>query len=422
MAEASLGARAQWRALDSAQRNVVAASFLGWMLDAFDYFLLVFVVHDIAQEFGASVVDVTLAMLLTLAMRPLGALIFGILADRYGRRPILMIDIVLYSAVELASAFAPSLAVLLVLRALYGVAMGGEWGVGASLTMESIPAKSRGLVSGLLQEGYAAGYLLAALAFFALYPLIGWRGMFMVGAAPALLVLFIRARVPESPVWQAGVRAGVHKAGRIWHAIAGNWRRFLYAIVLMTAFNFFSHGTQDLYPTFLREQRGLSSDTVGLIAVVYNVGALIGGIFFGTLSQRLGRRRTIVLAALLAIPMVPLWAFSATPVLIAVGAFLIQFMVQGAWGVVPAHLNELSPPTVRGTFPGFTYQLGNLLAAGNATFQAQIAAHHGGNYAIALAGTAIIVALVLAVFAGFGPEAREISFDETAGEEAAPSG
>lgn len=405
----SLSLPAQWRTLNSAQRDVVVACFLGWMLDAFDFFLLVFVVHDIAREFGTDVKRVTFALLLTLAMRPLGALLFGVLADRYGRRPVLMVDVLLYSVIAFSAAFSPSLGVLIALRALYGVAMGGEWGVGASLTMESIPPQSRGAVSGLLQEGYAAGYLLAALAFGLLHQSIGWRGMFMLGAVPALLILFIRAKVPESPAWREGTQGG-HRPERIWSAIAGNWRRFLFAIVLMTAFNFLSHGTQDLYPTFLRVQRELGDHTVGLIAVVYNIGALAGGILFGALSQRIGRRRAITIAALLVIPMVPLWAFSTTPVLLGVGAFLIQFMVQGAWGVVPAHLNEISPPGVRGTFPGFTYQLGNLLAAGNATIQAAIAENYGGNYAIAMAATAVVVAVIVATCAAFGPEARDVSF------------
>lgn len=405
---------AQWRTLNAAQRNVVVACFLGWMLDAFDFFLLVFVVHDIAKEFGTDVKRVTLALLLTLAMRPLGALLFGVLADRYGRRPVLMADVLLYSLIAFSAAFSPSLGVLIVLRALYGVAMGGEWGVGASLTMESIPPQSRGAVSGLLQEGYAAGYLVAALAFGLLHESIGWRGMFMLGVLPALLILFIRAKVPESPAWREGAQGG-QKPERIWAAIIANWRRFLFAIVLMTAFNFLSHGTQDLYPTFLRIQRELNDHTVGLIAVIYNVGALAGGILFGALSQRIGRRRAITIAALLVIPMVPLWAFSTTPALLALGAFLVQFMVQGAWGVVPAHLNEISPPSVRGTFPGFTYQLGNLLAAGNATIQAAVAEHYGGNYAIALAGTAVIVAVLVAVCAALGPEARDVSFTAQAG-------
>ena len=394
--------------LTGAQRKVVAASFLGWTLDAFDFFILVFVLKDVALEFGTDVKTVTVAILLTLAMRPVGALLFGLAADHFGRRPTLMVNVLLYSVIELASGFAPSLTALLVLRALYGVAMGGEWGVGASLAMETIPEKSRGIISGLLQAGYPTGYLLASIVFFALYPLIGWRGMFMVGALPALLVLYIRRHVKESPAFLA--RQHSSSRSGIVHAIRGNVGLFVWAVVLMTAFNFFSHGTQDIYPTFLEVQRGLSSHTVGAIAVVYNIGAIIGGLTFGAFSERIGRRRAIVIAALIALPVIPLWVYASSAIWLAAGAFLMQFAVQGAWGVVPAHLNELSPDAVRGTFPGFTYQLGNLLASANATIQVGIAEHFGGDYAFALAAVLVVVAVAVALLAGFGAEAKGVRF------------
>jgi SHS family lactate transporter-like MFS transporter len=313
----------------SEQKHVVAASFLGWSLDAFDFFLLVFVLKDIAAEFQTDISDVTLAILLTLAMRPIGAFIFGRAADRWGRRPVLMIDILLYSILEFASGFAPSLTVLIILRALYGVAMGGEWGVGASLTMETIPPHARGFVSGLLQSGYPAGYFMASIVYGVLFPYIGWRGMFMVGVIPALLVLYIRRNVPESPSWSK--EAAVER-GSTLTVLKSNWRLGIYAVVLMTAFNFFSHGTQDLYPTFLQVEHELSPHVVGIIAVIYNIGAICGGILFGTLSERFGRRRCIIIAALLSLPVIPLWAFSDSPALLAIGAFLMQFTVQGAWG------------------------------------------------------------------------------------------
>ena len=404
------------RTLNHEQRSAVLASFLGWTLDAFDFFILVFVIKDIAHDFGTEVADVTFAILLTLAMRPIGALVFGMLADRYGRRPTLMADIVFYSLMELLSAFAPSLGVLLVLRALYGIAMGGEWGVGASLTMESVPPQARGLVSGILQEGYAVGYLLAAAVFGLFYNYIGWRGMFIVGFVPALLVLYIRIHVRESPAWESrrsaetAAAGGNGSAGSIWRAIRGHWQLFIYVTLLMTAFNFFSHGTQDLYPTFLEVQHHLSAHEVGIIAVIYNIGALLGGILFGAYSERIGRRRAIVIAALLSLPVIPLWALSSNVMMLAAGAFLMQFMVQGAWGVVPAHLNELSPDEVRGTFPGFTYQLGNLLASANATIQAKIAAAHGGHYGLALAIVAAVVAIAVAALTGFGREAKGVRF------------
>jgi MFS transporter, SHS family, lactate transporter len=388
------------------QRSVVIASFLGWTLDAFDFFLLVFVLKDIAQEFGTGIPEVTFAILLTLAMRPIGAFLFGRAADRWGRRPTLMIDVLLYSLLEFASGFSPNLTVLLVLRALYGVAMGGEWGVGASLTMESIPPHARGFVSGLLQSGYPTGYFVASIVYGALFPIIGWRGMFMVGVLPALLVLYIRRRVPESPSWDRGAAA---RSGTM-SIIRSHWRLGIYAVLLMTAFNFFSHGTQDLYPTFLQVQHGLSAHTVGIIAAIYNVGAIVGGILSGSLSERIGRRRMIVIAALLSLPVLPLWVLSDSLVLLALGAFLMQVAVQGAWGVIPVHLNELSPDEARGTFPGFVYQLGNLLASANATIQADIAAHFDGNYGLALALVAGSVAVIIAVLTSLGVEAKGIAF------------
>jgi SHS family lactate transporter-like MFS transporter len=390
----------------SEQKHVVAASFLGWTLDAFDFFLLVFVLKDIAQEFDTDISNVTLAILLTLAMRPIGAFIFGRAADRFGRRPTLMVDVLLYSIIEFASGFSPNLTVLIVLRALYGVAMGGEWGVGASLTMESIPPHARGLVSGLLQSGYPTGYFLASIVYGLLFPIIGWRGMFMVGVLPALLVLYIRRTVPESPSWNRATAAQTDTLT----ILKSHWRLGIYAILLMTAFNFFSHGTQDIYPTFLQVQHGLSPREVGLIAVIYNIGAICGGLLFGSLSERFGRRRMIIIAALLSLSVIPLWAFATSPVLLALGAFLVQFLVQGAWGVVPVHLNELSPDEARGTFPGFVYQLGNLLASVNATLQAAIAAHYGNNFGLALALVAGTVAIVIAILAAVGAEAKGVVF------------
>jgi SHS family lactate transporter-like MFS transporter len=389
------------------QKHVVAASFLGWSLDAFDFFLLVFVLKDIAAEFDTDISDVTLAILLTLAMRPIGAFLFGRAADRWGRRPTLMVNILLYSLLEFASGFAPSLTALIILRALYGIAMGGEWGVGASLTMETIPPHARGFVSGLLQSGYPAGYFMASIVYGLLFPYIGWRGMFMVGVIPALLVLYIRRNVPESPSWSKEAAA---ERGSTLTILKEHWRLGIYAVVLMTAFNFFSHGTQDLYPTFLQVEHKLSPHVVGIIAVIYNIGAICGGILFGSLSERFGRRRCIIISALLCLPVIPLWAFSNSPVMLAIGAFLMQFTVQGAWGVVPVHLNELSPDTARGTFPGFVYQLGNLLASVNATLQAGIAAHFNGNYGLALAVVAGSVAVIIAVVTAIGTEAKGIVF------------
>jgi MFS transporter, SHS family, lactate transporter len=402
------------RNLNQDQRAACIASLLGWSLDAFDFFLMVFVVRSIAGDFHAQIKDVAFAITVTLMFRPVGALFFGWLAERFGRRPVLLIDVLLYSFLELASAFAPSLGALLVLRALFGFAMGGEWGVGSSLVMETIPAQSRGIISGILQEGYALGYLLAAIVYGLFFSLIGWRGMFVVGVLPALLVLYIRVKVKESPVWSRRNRRGEPSTLGGLVPIARHWKRFLYVILLMTGFNFFSHGTQDLYPTFLEAQHHLAPGVVSAISIVANLGAILGGVVFGIYSQRAGRRRAIVTAALLALPVIPLWAFAATPVFLGLGAFLIQLMVQGAWGVVPVHLNELSPEGLRGIFPGFAYQLGNLLACGNAVWQAGIAADHHGNYGLALAWVAGLTALALAIITACGPEAKDIVFGDTA--------
>ncbi|CDY75635.1 Permeases of the major facilitator superfamily [Caballeronia glathei] len=393
------------------QRNVTIAAYLGWTLDAFDFFLMVFVLRDIAAEFNTKIPAVAVAITLTLAMRPLGALIFGRLADKFGRRPTLMVNIACYSLLELLSGFSPNLMTLIVLRALFGIAMGGEWGVGSALTMETVPPKARGFVSGLLQAGYPSGYLLASIVFGVLYQYVGWRGMFFIGVAPALLVLYVRAHVPESPAWRA-----MEKRPRpgLLLTLKQNWKLSVYAIVLMTAFNFFSHGTQDLYPTFLREQHHFEPHTVSWITIVLNIGAIIGGLFFGSMSEKIGRRWAIFIASLIALPVLPLWAFSSGPVALASGAFLMQISVQGAWGVIPVHLNEVSPDEIRATFPGLVYQLGNLLASVNATLQASLAVTHDNNYGMAMAIVAGTVAVVIAGLIFFSRERRGIDMTQSA--------
>ena len=390
----------------SQQRHVVAACFLGWTLDAFDFFILVLVLDKVAESFGTDLTTVSWAIFLTLLMRALGAFVFGRLADRYGRRPTLMVNVLSYSLLELLSGFAPTLTTFLILRALYGIAMGGEWGVGASLTMESVPARWRGRVSGLLQAGYPTGYLLASLLNY-LEPVLGWRGMFVVGALPALLVFYIRRNVPESPDWTA--RTVEERGAGVVAVVRQHLPLAVYAIVMMMAFNFFSHGTQDLYPSaFLKRQHGFSGSTASTIAVVYNIGAMCGGLFFGTLSQVIGRRLAIGTACVLSLFMLPFWAFGQTAVTIGIGAFFMQFFVQGAWGVIPVHLNELSPAAIRGTFPGFVYQLGNFLASYNATLQSKIGDARGKNYSWALAGVAASAAVVITLLMLVGREARDV--------------
>jgi SHS family lactate transporter-like MFS transporter len=410
------------KSLDKVQRSVFTASLLGWTLDAFDYFLLTFVIKDVAADFHVKIPAVAFAVTLTLIARPFGALVFGWLADRFGRRPVLMIDVLLYAFLELASAFAPSLIVFLGLRLAFGFAMGGEWGIGASLALESIPVKSRGMISGLLQEGYALGQLLGALVFWFVYPHLdhlvphmpAWRLMFVIGVLPAFLVFYIRRHVPESPIWEetrdARKAAGVKLGLSVFTSLGKHWKMVIYAILLMTAFNFFSHGTQDVYATFLRVQHNFSAPMVGMLTAIMNCGAIIGGLTFGTWSEKIGRRRAIAFAALLALPIIPLWAFAVTPLLLGLGGFLLQIAVQGAWGIVPVHLNELSPQDARGTFPGAAYQFGNLLASGNLVFQTQFAESHHNNYGLALALVAAVTAVVLAGLAFFGPDAKGKAF------------
>jgi SHS family lactate transporter-like MFS transporter len=400
-------------AMNSVQRNVVFAGFLGWTLDAFDYFILILAANAITADFHVAHKDVMWAVSLTLFARPFGAFVFGMLGDRYGRRPMLMLDVALFSFFELASAFAPNLTALFVLRLLFGFAMGGEWGLGSSLTMEIIPEKSRGFVSGLLQQGYACGNLLAALLFWLLFDHIGWRGMFMVGFLPSLLVLYIRSSVPESPVWQHTQTRPAHE--RHWRTVMrGNWGRAAYMIVLMTLFNCFSHGTQDVYPQFLQVEKGFDTGRTGFLSVVGPLGAILGGISFGILSERIGRKRAIIIAALLSLPILKLWAFGDTLVLLAVGVFWLQVMVQGAWGVVPAHLNELSPDSVRATMPSVTYQIGNFISAAVPTILTAMAESNRNQYGLTMSVFIAGVAVALALVAWLGPEAKGQRFGAAA--------
>src|SRR5438067_2378225 len=398
-----------FKSLTREQRTTFVACFLGWALDALDFFLVTFVLGQISHDFGRTISQVAFAITLTLMMRPLGAFIFGLLGDKFGRRVPLMIDIIFYSVMELLTAFAPNFTIFLLLRALLGIGLGGEWGLGASLAMESLPTQARGLFSGILQQGYAFGYLLAALVYWIVFPMFGWRGLFIAGALPALLVIYIRARVPESPVWQRN-REGKQVARiNIRAFIRQHGGLFIYAALLMTAFNYMSHGTQDLYATFLETQRGFGVSAKSMIAIVYAIGAICGGTVVGFLSQHWGRRRLIIWSAVCGMLLIPLWIFAPGTALLVAGGFLMQFMVQGAWGVVPVHLNELSPPAFRGTFPGLAYQLGNFAAAYAAQQQAWLAdrfrdANGNPNYALTMALVECVVFLAIILLAAIGPE------------------
>jgi SHS family lactate transporter-like MFS transporter len=404
-----------FKSLNHAQRNTFIACFLGWTLDALDFFLLTFVFIPVAHDFGRTIPQVTFAITLTLMMRPLGAFIFGWLGDRFGRRIPLMIDIVFYSVVELLTAFAPNFGTFLLLRALFGIGMGGEWGLGASLAMESLPTPARGLFSGILQQGYAFGYLLAALVYWIVFPIFGWRGLFVAGALPALLVIYIRAHVPESPVWERDRGRGERRRFHLRHFLKEHGTLLIYAAALMTAFNYMSHGTQDLYATYLQRQRGFNADQTSKIAIIYAIGMICGGTVVGHLSQSLGRRRVIILAAICGMLLIPAWIFAPGTTLLVAGGFLMQFMVQGAWGVVPVHLNELSPGEFRGTFPGLAYQLGNFAAAYAAQQQAWLADHFrdangNPNYALTMALVECFVFFAIILLAAIGPEKRGREF------------
>jgi SHS family lactate transporter-like MFS transporter len=385
--------------------NTVLACYMGWALDAFDFFVLVFVVSKAASEFQVTLAKMTLAITVTLMLRPVGAFLFGLLADRFGRRRPMMWNLVFFSVMEVLSGLAPNYTIFMICRALFGIGMGGEWGVGAALSMESVPARWRGIFSGLLQQGYPTGYLLAAFCFRFMPDSWSWRALFFIGGLPALLAIFVRFRVKESAVWQAG---GGKEWSHLWRAIVGNWRTFLYLTLLMTAMNFASHGTQDLYPSFLEQERGFSKMQIANIAIIYNLGAIGGGIAFGLFSDYRGRRTAMALAFFLAALVIPLWTSGHTAASLAGGAFLMQFMVQGAWGVIPAHITELAPDSVRGFLPGFAYQCGVLLASNSAHWEAQFAKH--GEYSTTMAITALTVFCVGFFVVIFGPERRAARF------------
>jgi MFS transporter, SHS family, lactate transporter len=385
----------------------LVAGFLGWMLVAFDFFLVVVSLTTIAKEFHRTDKEIALSIALTLAFRPVGAFIFGLISDRYGRRLPLMLNLVYYSIIEVLSGLAPNYGSFMVFRALFGIGMGAQWGVGASLTMEKVPPRWRGVLSGLLQEGYATGYLLAALCALFVLPRWGWRPLFFIGALPALLALFVRYKVKESEVWK---KTRHESWSQLFRGIASHWRLFAYLIVLMTLMNFVSHGTQDMYPTFLERYWGFGSTQRLVVTVISMVGAIVGGILFGLLSDRIGRRYSMMIALGCAVLVVPLWAFAPALSLLVVGAFLMQFMVQGAWGIIPAHLSELSPDSVRGFLPGFAYQVGVLLAGSVAYLEALFAERM--SYSTAMAMTAATVFILSGIATAIGREKRGIKFGE----------
>lgn len=391
----------------SHHRSALIAGYLGWTLDAFDFFLVVSCLTAIGREFHKTDAEMALTLTVTLAFRPVGAFLFGLLADRYGRRLPLMIDLIFYSIVEVLSGLAPNYTTFLLLRALFGIGMGGEWGVGASLAMEKAPPRLRGLLSGFLQQGYAMGFLLASVANIFLFHRFGWRPLFFLGGLPALLAIFVRMHVKESEVWE---KTRHESWGQLGRAIASHWKIFLYMVVLMTAMNLASHGTQDLYPTFLERQWGFTVERKNLFSAFSMVGAILGGTLCGLVSDRIGRRKMMIIALLGAVAAIPLWAFAPTLGLLFAGGFVMQALVQGAWGVIPAHLAELSPDSVRGFLPGFGYQMGVLFSSIVPRVEADIA--HRTSYATAMSATAVTVFLLAAIATAFGPERRAAVFGE----------
>lgn len=386
-------------------RHAVLAGFLGWTLDAFDFFIVVFLFDTLAEKFGVTKKDIVLTTTFTLAMRPFGALLFGLLADRYGRRIPLMANVIYFSLIELLCGFAPNFTTFLILRALFGIGMGGEWGVGASLAMEAAPVRLRGILSGILQSGYSIGYLLAAVAIRFLFPIWGWRPMFWIGALPALLALYIRTKVPESEAWKENRAVST---ADVLRAIGAQWKRFAYLVVLMTFMMFLSHGTQDLYPDFLHEVHKMSAPLRANVAIIYNVGAVVGAIIFGHLSQIKGRRLSMVCAMALSLFVIPFWAFGGSLVVLVIAAFVMQAGVQGAWGVIPVHLNEMAADSARGLMPGLAYQLGILLAAPTNTIQYALRDRVG--YQWAIAGFEVVTIVTLALLLWMGTEQHGRSF------------
>ena len=391
------------------QNNAVLAGFLGWTLDAFDFFILTFVLATIATDFNKTIPEMALTLTASLVMRPVGALIFGLMADRFGRKGPLMITIIFYSVMEILSGLAPTYKIFLLLRLLYGIGMGGEWGVGASLVMESVSVKRRGFLSGILQEGYALGFLLAAGAYYFVFPHFGWRAMFFIGGLPALVTLFIRSKVKETAAWKANKAKDWKEYGS---AVKKHWKLFLYLVLLMAMMNLISHGTQDLYPTFLQKQKNYSPHETAVITMISMVGAIIGGLFFGYLSDLYGRKKMMATAVILALVLIPLWLLAGGSVLIALGAFGMQFMVQGAWGIIPAHINELSPGPLRGFFPGFAYQLGVLIASAIPFVEAVVAEKLGYATAMEIMAGSVLVIGAIVILAG--PEAKGIHFHKPA--------
>jgi MFS transporter, SHS family, lactate transporter len=419
----AIGPNSSAEPISTSHPPAVFAGFSSWLLDAFDYFLMTFTLTSMAREFHKTDAEMALMITMTMLCRPVGGFLFGLLADRYGRKKPLMVNMSAYALAGIMTGLAPNYTSLLVIRGIFGIVMGGTWGVGTSMAMEAAPAKRRGLLSGVLQEGYAAGNVLAAALFFFLHGL-GWRWLFILSSLPAIpLVVYIGLAVRESEVWKRVSSSAIPpKAQKQERAVGGapggwsvqftdiarSWKLFAYLLVFMTMMMFASHGTQDMYPTFLQRAWNMGPSQRSLITAISGLGAIAGGIVVGHFSDKLGRRVAIVGAFVLGILVIPLWAYAPNMWLLVAGAVLIQFAVQGAWGVIPAHLAELTPDTVRATLPGFAYQCGGVLASGIGALEALFAART--SYPTAMALIAVSVFVLAGTMAAVGREKRGTEF------------
>jgi SHS family lactate transporter-like MFS transporter len=389
----------------------VTSGILGWVLDAFDFFVVIFLLDSLAAHFHVQKSAIVWTISITLAMRPVGALLFGALADRYGRKKPLIACVIYFSAATTLSAFAPNYILFFALRALYGIGMGGYWGIGASFAMENAPRHRRGILSGMMQGGYPFGYLLASVGMMTIAPHFDWRAMFVVGSFVAVAIIILTALSPESEAWKMHRMGSI---GSIFKTLFQHKRSFFYLLMVMAVMTCLSHGTQDLYPDFLKTLPSIKHALIlGVqplygIPILYNIGAIVGALFFGQISERIGRRYSIIAALVVSLLSIPAWAFGGSMLVLVSGSFLMQAGVQGAWGVIPAHLNELSPDSVRSLFPGFVYQLGVLIASPAVSFEFLLRDHFGYPWALTLFEGVVIVALIF-VFA-YGPEQRGRSF------------
>ncbi|GAA6064042.1 hypothetical protein JCM10212_001468 [Sporobolomyces blumeae] len=359
------------------------SAFIAWTCDAIDFFGVSLGAGRLSVAFDKPLKTITTAITLTLLFRPLGAIIFGLAGDRYGRKWPLIVDLLCCGVLSLATAFTKTFGAFLAVRSLFGIAMGGIWGLSAAQGLETLPVEARGLFSGILQEGYAVGYLLSAVVNLTVVAKHNdWRILFFFGAAAAAFAAVLRAVLPESSYFlerRAAEKAAgttvssaqksktfLREAGR---AVKLHWVRCVFSLCLMTGFNFFSHGSQDVYPSLIKESKGLSAHQATLATIIGNCGAIAGGVVAGFVSQYLGRRLTIIVCCLWTIAFIPLWYLPNSFGPLAVGAFCVQVGVQGAWGVVPIYLMEISPVAFRSVFPGVAYQLGNMVSSASAQIE-----------------------------------------------------